>query len=188
VASTPAAIHATVARGRRRRREGNVAKQRAVTKAELVVRAGMAIGATQAELGEIAHVSKRTIARWVAGATAPVDFQLARIARATHARDPKLAEEIAAFIGQTLEGIGIAPPRAAAPPPPPPFVPPPARLVDAVVCAAADAVGLTPAQVRPALLAAFSCADELRLTHKQVEGALAPPPRSEAKNAKTVPT
>jgi hypothetical protein len=50
--------------------------------------------------------------------------------------------------------------------------PPLDRVVDAVVCAAAESVQVAPQNVRPALLAAFSCARELGLTVQDVERVL----------------
>ena len=46
------------------------------------------------------------------------------------------------------------------------------RAVDAVVCAAAEAMQVVPQNVRPALLAAFACARELGLTLEDVERVL----------------
>jgi hypothetical protein len=49
-------------------------------------------------------------------------------------------------------------------------------VVDAVVCAAADALSVAPETVRGALLAAFRRARELRLSIDDVEKALGPAP------------
>jgi hypothetical protein len=46
--------------------------------------------------------------------------------------------------------------------------------VEAVVCAAADALNVPPATVRASLFAAFGRARELRLSVEEVERALAP--------------
>jgi hypothetical protein len=81
--------------------------------------------------------------------------------------------------GETLESLGIVTPAPApvvVPPPPPPAPPPPlptALVVEAVVCAAADALQAPPSAVRGALLAAFCRARELRLSVNDVESALA---------------
>ena len=47
-------------------------------------------------------------------------------------------------------------------------------MVDVVVCAAAEALDVSPRAVRPALLAAFQRAREAGLTLEQVEKALSP--------------
>jgi MoxR-like ATPase len=48
-------------------------------------------------------------------------------------------------------------------------------FVDAIVCAAAEALDASPRAVRGALLAAFACAREAGLPVETVEKALAPP-------------
>jgi hypothetical protein len=48
----------------------------------------------------------------------------------------------------------------------------PPHLVDTVVCAAAEALGVPPPAVRPALLAAFQRAREVGLTTEDVEQAI----------------
>jgi hypothetical protein len=66
----------------------------------------------------------------------------------------RLAAELAAAAGQTLESLGIVKP--APPPAPPPLPPMPRHLsADAVVCVAAEGMGLAPGAVRGALVAAF---------------------------------
>jgi hypothetical protein len=52
-------------------------------------------------------------------------------------------------------------------------------LVDAVVCAAAEAMSLSPQAVRPAVLAAFARARDAGLTLDAVVEVLAPPPTPE---------
>jgi hypothetical protein len=139
----------------------------------------------QRELGELLGLSSRTIQRWdKSGSFQP--YFMPELARAVHPQDPALAARIAALVGRTLEDLGIAPgpaPAPALPAPPPPhpgsvsFSPElKAHLVDAVVCAAADALSLPPASVRPALLAAFRKAAEVKLTIADVLAVLAPPP------------
>jgi hypothetical protein len=115
-------------------------------------------------------VSRRTGQRWNAG-KGPWGLDLQNMARIVYPVDPSLAAEIAAAGGATLEALGIVSP---APPLPAPQVPmgPPDRVVDAVVCAAAEAMQVTPQSVRPALLAAFACARELGLTLDGVERVL----------------
>ncbi len=135
----------------------------------------------QRELGELLGLSSRTIQRWdKSGSFQP--YHLPEMARAVHPKDPALAARIAALVGRTLEDLGLAPgPALPAPPPPHPASHPlspemKAHLVDAVVCAAADALSLPPASARPALVAAFRKAADVKLTMADVLAVLAPPP------------
>ncbi|MGH7297063.1 MAG: hypothetical protein ACRELB_19150 [Polyangiaceae bacterium] len=93
------------------------------------------------------------------------------LATLVYPHDASLAAQVAAAMGTNLVALGIA--RPPAPPPPPPPPPPPAGdVVDAVVCAAADAIDVTPREVRPALMAAFTRARRLGLSVVDVEKAL----------------
>ncbi len=152
--------------------------------------ARVALGTTQEGLGAMLGVSRRTAQRW-ANSGVPAT-SLPDLARVVHPRAPDLAREIATHMGVTLEGLGIAPPPAPADlapqlPAPLPLPPPPRPLpdgvVDAVVCAAAEAMSLMPAQVRPGLYAAFARAKEIGLEVDVVErvlrGVLHPPPVAE---------
>jgi len=140
-----------------------------VSDAHLIVRIGRALRLNQRELAERIGVSRRTISRWTArGAVlAPQDVRL--LAGLLHPVDPALAADVATTHGQTLESLGLegAPPAALA-------GPAVALAADAVVCAAADALDVSPRAVRPALLAAFRRAREAGVTLDQLETALAP--------------
>jgi transcriptional regulator with XRE-family HTH domain len=130
---------------------------------------------TQKEFGEALNASHRTASRWEAGQSNPYTPELRKLAAMVYSRDAELADELAAVVGETLESLGIVAPPAPAPPAPPPPSPLPSRLlVDAVVCAAADALEVAPITLRVALLAAFRRARELRLSVEEVETALAP--------------
>jgi hypothetical protein len=100
--------------------------------------------------------------------------RLRRFLSTVYPVDAALAAEIAAAGGTTLEALGVLPPPPPPAPAPPPPVPvtPPDRVVDAVVCAAAEAMQVMPQSVRPAVLAAFACARELGLTVEGVERVL----------------
>jgi hypothetical protein len=128
---------------------------------------------SQAELGEKLGVSQRSAQRYSAHGVPA--YYLPALARLVHPVDPELAAEIAQSMGHTLESLGIVapvPPPAlvAAPPPPPP--PPPDGIVDAVVCAAAEAMEMMPRDVRPGLLAAFKRAREIGVSVDVVERVL----------------
>lgn len=129
---------------------------------------------SQNGLAEKLGVSRRTGQRWSAG-RGPYGMDLQNMARLVYPLDVTLAAEIAAAAGTTLEVLGVLPPPSlAAPvlPAPPASVAPPDRVVDAVVCAAAEAMQVMPQSVRPAVLAAFACARELGLTVEGVERVL----------------
>jgi hypothetical protein len=150
-------------------------------------RARVAVGnVTQAELGEKLGVSKRTAQRYSDKGVPP--HYLKELARLVHPFDVALAAEIAGSMGHTLESLGVVAPPAPAPPPvvvveapppppppPPPLPPPPPPpdgIVDAVVCAAAEAMEMMPRDVRPGLLAAFKRAREIGVTVDMVERVL----------------
>jgi len=79
-----------------------------------------------------------------------------------------------ASLQNTAPPVLPAPALPPAPPLPPPI--PPGVLVDSVVCAAAEAMSLSPQALRPAVLAAFARARDAGLTLDAVVDALAPPP------------
>jgi len=135
--------------------------------------ARQATGTTQEELGQKLGVSRRTAQRWASSGIP--SYHLSDLARLTHPHDPVLAREIAAAAGVTLEAAGIVrppPPPASPPPVAPPPAPPPEGVVDAVVCAAAEAMEMMPKQVRPGLHAAFARAKEIGLTIDVIERVL----------------
>ncbi len=140
----------------------------------LVTRAGLALGKSQEQIGELIGVSRRTISRWMhTSGTVLAPGQAATLARALYPVDPALAARVAASSGQTLESLGTVTQLASE-------VPrlvvkeaiDPARLVEVIVCAAAEALDASPRVVRPALLAAFASAREVGLTVEAVESAL----------------
>jgi len=120
-------------------------------------------------LAEALGASRRTGQRWSAGRSTPSDPQLHRLVALVHPRDPDLAASLAAASGTTLQALGLVLPAPAGPPAPAPV---PDRIVDAVVCAAAEAMDMTPRAVRPAVAAAFAAARELGLTVEGVDQVL----------------
>jgi hypothetical protein len=174
-----------------------------VSEKDFFERARVALGnVTQAELGEKLGVSKRTAQRYSDKGVQP--HYLKELARLVYPFDAVLAAEIAGSMGHTLESLGVVVPPPPAPPPvvvveapppplpPPPPPPPPDGIVDAVVCAAAEAMEMMPRDVRPALLAAFKRAREIGVTVDMVERVLhasipalpAPPPVPTAKRSR----
>lgn len=136
--------------------------------------ARQALGTTQEGLGKMMGVSRRTAQRW--GTSGIPGYALADLARLALPHNRALALKIAAAAGVTLEATRIEPP----PPPPAPL---PDSVVDAVVCAAAEAMEMMPKEIRPGLHAAFARAKEIGLSVDAIERALrlklqvaAPPP------------
>jgi transcriptional regulator with XRE-family HTH domain len=132
----------------------------------LVARAQAALGMTHREFGEALGSSERTALRWAAGRSSVGVSGLRALARLVHPRDPALANELAGATSETLESLGIVAQGAA-------VAADASVLVDAVVCAAADALSMAPSAVRGALLAAFGRARELGLSVGDVEKAIA---------------
>jgi hypothetical protein len=145
----------------------------------------LAIPASQKELAAMLGIATRTAQRWSTQGVPP--SHLPDLARIVHPHDAALAREIAAAAGATLVSLGLEapapPPVPPAPPVPLPLPEPPDGIVDAVVCAASEAMGMMPADVRPGLLAAFARAGEIGASVAFVERVLraqvapaAPPP------------
>jgi hypothetical protein len=124
---------------------------------------------SQGELAAALGVSRRTAQRYSDHGVP--SHLLPRLIAVVHPHDAALAGQIAASMGHTLETLGIVKPPAPPPPPPAP-PPPPDRVVDAVVCAAAEAIHVMPGDVRPALLAAFAAAREIGVSLELVERVL----------------
>ncbi|HLK40364.1 MAG TPA: helix-turn-helix transcriptional regulator [Polyangiaceae bacterium] len=133
--------------------------------AALFERSRAALGTTQEELGARLGVSRRTAQRWAAGGIP--SYSLADLARLVHPCDESLAREIAVAAGTSLEVLGLEPLAA-----PAAAKLPVEAIVDAVVCAAAEAMNLMPREARPGLLAAFARAKQIGLSVDEVEGAL----------------
>jgi DNA-binding transcriptional regulator YiaG len=125
---------------------------------------------SQREFGPALNASHRTASRWDTGRSTPGVPELRRLAALLLPVDRALAEEAAAHANETLEELGLV---AAAAPARSPVT---ARdLVEAVLCAGAEAADASPRALRPVLHAAFKRARELGLSVDEVETALAPP-------------
>jgi transcriptional regulator with XRE-family HTH domain len=134
------------------------------------------LGMSQRQFGPALHASHRTASRWDTGRSRPSVISLRQLAALLAPIDLALAAEAAAHAHDTLEELGLAPPP---PPPLPPPVPPrppvtTKDLVDAVVCAGAEASDTSPRALRPVLYVAFQRALELGLSVEDVATALAP--------------
>jgi len=143
-----------------------------------------ALGLSQTELGSLVGVTRRTIIRWMRSGPIIPPVSLRPLVAAAHAEDPALGHALALAFGETLESMGVQVPPALAPAvPPAPQSPPiaPGHLADSIVCAAAEAAGLTPQAIRPALVAAFERAAAVSLSVDEVRAALAPLPGTRAK-------
>jgi hypothetical protein len=128
----------------------------------------MALGLSQAAMGNLLGATRKTIARWEDHTHKLSADEVRTVAKALYPVDSELAEEVAQTHGTTLVSLGIAP----APPPPP--TPPPAAtvalpfLADAIVLVAAESFGELSPKIRPLLLAAFERAHALGLTPAEV--------------------
>jgi hypothetical protein len=140
-------------------------------KSVLLFEARRALHMSRKEVGEAIGWSFRTIVRWEGGDTDAYEPALLRLVPRLHPVNAKLAEELALACGTSLAQLGIGlPPAPPAPPPEPPVSP--LHLADSVVCAAADALKAAPETARPAVLASFRRARELRMTVSEVEQAM----------------
>jgi hypothetical protein len=126
------------------------------------------------------------VQRWEGKRGQPSGSKIQALADAVRPHDPDIAAQLDAWAPRPAPP---APPPAAPAPvetPAPPILPPPAPapppavpagvLVDAIVCAAAEAMALSPQAIRPSVLAAFTRARDAGLTIDAVIGVLAPPP------------
>jgi hypothetical protein len=140
---------------------------------ELFTLAQFAVHTTQRGLGEMLGVSKRTAQRFATGRMHA--GYLPDLARIVAPHNPVLAESIAAearaifaTMGWPLPPLPPPPspagaPSAASAAPPPPVLTPEVAL-DAVVCAAAEAMDVSPRIARAGLRAALSRAQALGMT------------------------
>ncbi len=140
----------------------------------LLTQARWAVGAaSQGEFGEMLGVSRRTGQRWMRGHSTPTPTELQRMAALVYPRDADLAEQLAQAAGASLVALGLVKPSPPQAPPAAPAPPLPVEdVIEAVVCAAADAMDESPRRVRPALLAALQRARRMGLTVEAMEEAL----------------
>jgi hypothetical protein len=142
--------------------------------ARLLTQTGIEAGMPHGELGKLLGVSRRTVSRWALEGSFMSSTHCVKLAELAYGVNRDLATRWAALAGTTLASLGLEEPSRPAAPAVLAANAPSPRLVEAVVCAAADALDASPRAVRPAVLAAFRCARELGLTHEAVEAALTP--------------
>jgi transcriptional regulator with XRE-family HTH domain len=136
-------------------------------KSVLLFEARRALHMSRQQVGDAIGWSLRTIVRWESGKTDVYSPSLLKLVPLVHPIDVKLAEELAQAGGMTLAQMGIG---AQAAPPEPPISP--LHLADSIVCVAADALKAAPEAARPAVLASFRRARELRMSVHEVEHAM----------------
>jgi hypothetical protein len=141
----------------------------------LLIHCRMALGLTQPEFGDIFGRSKRTVQRWEDHGTTLIPSEVEALARVLLPVRPDLAAQIAASADTTIDRLGIVPARAASPMTT-------SDGTDSVVRAAADAMGVTPDAIRPAIAAAFVRAREIGLGPRELrqrrgDGLVGRPPR-----------
>jgi DNA-binding XRE family transcriptional regulator len=148
----------------------------------LIVLSRHALALSQEELATLVGSSLRSVQRWETKQASPMNENVHALSDAVRTRDPALADELDAWAPRPPPPGAPSPPAGLAPSPPSPLpVPAPASvpaavLVDAVVCAAAEAMQLPPQAVRPALTAAFLRARDAGLGVEAALSVLAPPP------------
>jgi hypothetical protein len=140
--------------------------------AELLVRLQSALQTSQERLGELVGVSRRTVIRWQQRGAVLLPSQWETFARACHPHDRDLAAQCAAHAGETLESLGLERPPLATPPRPAPSA---KHLADSVVCAAAEAMHLTPQAMRPGVVAVLERIVALGMNADEVLAAMAAP-------------
>jgi transcriptional regulator with XRE-family HTH domain len=135
---------------------------------DLLVRGREALRMTQDQLGEALGASLRTVQRWDAGDASPNIVQVRTLAQLVFPKNRALAAELADVASETLESLGLARPGAS---------PTALRgaLIDAILCAAADAMGARPSAARAGLVAAFARARELGVGVDELEARLKEP-------------
>jgi transcriptional regulator with XRE-family HTH domain len=154
--------------------------QRPAENAQLLNQAGLTLAMSHGQLAKLLGVSRRSVSRWIAEGTWISVRHAKALAEAVHAGNRPLAARFAGLAGKSLVELGLEAPAAAAPVAPAPTSPdartpksPDAtKLLDAVVCAAAEAMDASPRAVRPALLAAVKCAREVGLTLEAMDAML----------------
>ncbi|HUB07165.1 MAG TPA: helix-turn-helix transcriptional regulator [Myxococcales bacterium] len=150
----------------------------------LVMQAARLLNFTNQALADHLGVSRRTVQRWLVSGTGPQMQHAVKLACTVYPRHEALARELAIHGGTTVEALGLVPPR----PPPPPAapapraapVPPPAPAArsehaEAVLCAAANAMDVSPARIAPAVVAAFKRALALGVDVPSLVALLEPP-------------
>ncbi len=140
---------------------------------DLLVRGRGRLGMTQRSFGEALGASLRTAQRWDAGLARPSIAQVRMLARLVFPVDEALARELADACSETLVTLGLVVP-APLPQPAGPVVPR-SVLIDAIVCAAAEATRTYPSAARAGLLAALVQARALKVPVEELEKALAAP-------------
>jgi hypothetical protein len=118
---------------------------------------------------EALFVSTRTIGRYVAGDSIPPSDKLQSLARAVAPHDAGLASQLAKAGGAVMQGSDVVAAGA-----PVTLDVPMNRLVEIVVCAAADAIDAPPRTARAAIAAALVSARSLGLSSEAILAALAP--------------
>ncbi len=123
----------------------------------------------QLELATSLGASRRTGQRWAAGQSAPSQSQWRALARRVYPVHEALARELAIKGETSLDMLGLVSPVPATPAPAPTITA--MHLIDAIVCASATAVAMSPQSVRPAIAAAFARAAEMGLNLDAVDAA-----------------
>ncbi len=137
----------------------------AAATASLLVECRIALNLTQEAFGNIIARTKRSIQRYEEHGVTLMPSEVAALARALSRVRPDLAAQIATLSDTTLEQLGIDPAAVA-------NAPATSDPIDSIVRAAAEAIGMTPDAICPALAAAFVRAHEIGLDVQTVADSL----------------
>jgi hypothetical protein len=129
---------------------------------QLVVQCQFALGLTQAELGDVIGVHKRTVQRWQEKPFSLTPDQAERLAVALRPVRPDLADQVLEMGREFAARVGMTPP----------VLPATAEEIDEVVRAAAVAGGTSPDAIRAVVAAAFAKAEELDLEVREMVAGL----------------
>jgi transcriptional regulator with XRE-family HTH domain len=128
----------------------------------LMVHCQFALKLTQAQLGELVGVHKRTIQRWQQGRFLLTPDQAERLAVALQPVRPDLAKQVLEMGREFAASTGTNPPVLPATP----------EEIEEVVRAAAQAGGMSPDAIRASIAAAFTKAAALDLEVRDVVAGL----------------
>jgi hypothetical protein len=136
----------------------------------LLIQTRRALHLSQRELGERLGMVKRTMQRWEARGAILLPSHIRILATALYPENPALAARMAAYGHTSLRELGLEVPPPALLPPVAPLAT--SILVDSILCVAADAIGVAPSAIRPALAKAFLRAREVALDVSAVADSL----------------
>jgi hypothetical protein len=132
--------------------------------AALLVHCQLALGLSQQELADLLDRNRRTIQRWQESGFQPTEHQAETLASALQPVHADLAEQVRELGRKAAVAAGETPARPAT-----------AEVIDAILRAAADAGGMSPEAIRPAITAALLKAEEAGVEVRAIVAGLTAP-------------